>query len=187
MCHKSVERTRTTVRITRLYRFGIQDRSSNWKVYKKKKKRKVWNTNNLTNICTYVFYGVEQVVNLHVNNRHITSKENNFFFYTVNYLHYWHNDESISLILFFFCQTFVELYLFKRKKFCLWQIEIIIESNLIKRKNSFELMKRLFFIHYIIRSLFFFFRRKIWICIDNSKTYCELFHKLHKGDILKSI
>lgn len=65
------------------------------------------------------------------------------------------------LSFFFFCQTFVELYLFKRKKFCLWQIEIIIESNLIKRKNSFELMKRLFFIHYIIRSLFFFFRRKI--------------------------
>lgn len=28
-------------------------------------------------------------------------KREQFFFYTVNYLHYWHNDESISLILFF--------------------------------------------------------------------------------------
>ena len=152
MCHKSVERMRTTVRITRLYRsfhrFGIQDRSSNWEVYikkkktkKKKKKRKIWNTNNLTNICTYVFYGVEQVVNLYVNNRHITSKGNNFFFLyreLFALLAQWWINISHS---FYFCQTFVEFYL--NGKRCLWQIEIIIEGNLIKRKNSFELTKRL--------------------------------------------
>lgn len=62
MCHKSVERMRTTVRITRLYRsfhrFGIQDRSSNWEVYKKKKeeKRKIWNTNNLTNMYLRILW-----------------------------------------------------------------------------------------------------------------------------------
>lgn len=44
-------------------------------------------------------------------------KREQFFFYTVNYLHYWHNDESISLILFFFVKLLLNFIYLNEKNF----------------------------------------------------------------------